>query len=216
MGAMRKNNASIIAIPVPVGAINPVDRRLATNSPIGMTGVLDPEMRARTGNQAACMVHLGDYAAKGKSGTVLDDLRQMWQLKRNHLSTAGQAHQLARFQASCPCPPMEVAIDDHIPGQLFSDVIDQIWGFSNMNHEVDYANAQTFETSGRLINTICFHTMQKFQNPANLRWEVTNLNTGHFGENGIYEGVKKIRCGFLDYFKNMDYAKAMAMGGLNI
>jgi len=36
----------------------------------------------------------------------------------------------------------------------------------------------------------------QFQNPANGRWEVTNLNTGHFGENGIYEGVKKIRCVF--------------------
>ena len=120
------------------------------------------------------------------------------------------------FEASCPCPPLPVALDDNIPGQLLSDMIDQIWGFSNMNDEVDYANAQTFETSGQPIDTICFHTMQKFQIPANLRWEVTNLNIGRFGKNGIYEGVKKIRCGFLDYITNMDYAKAMAMGGLNI
>lgn len=216
LGTMRKNNASIICVPVPVGAINPVDRRLATNNPISLTGVLDPNTRAKTGQQSACMVHMGDYAAKGKSGTVLDDLRQMWMLKRNHLSNQGNAHQLARFQATCPCPPPPVTLDHHIPGQLLSDIVDQIFGFSEMNHEVDYANAQTFETSARLINTMCFHTMQKFQNPANLRWEVTNLNTGHFGENGIYEGVKKIRCGFLDYFKDMNYAKAMAMGGLNI
>ena len=217
MGTMRRNNASIIAVPVPVGAINPVDRRLATNNPISLTGVLDPTMRAQTGNQAACMVHLGDYAIKGKSGTVLEDLRQMWRLKRIHVGSQKDGEtRLLQFQNTCPCPPLPVHIDHHIPGQLFSDIIDQLFQFGNMNHEVDYANAQTFETSGRLINTICFHTMQKFQNPSNLRWEVTNLNTGHFGENGIYEGVKKIRCGYLDYFKDMNYAKAMAMGGLNI
>jgi hypothetical protein len=51
--------------------------------------------------------------------------------------------------------------------------------------------------------------MQKFLNTKSMRWEVTNLNTGHFGENGIYEGVKKIRCGYLDYFKDMEYQKAM-------
>ena len=33
--------------------------------------------------------------------------------------------------------------------------------------------------------------------------------SGHFGENGIYEGVKKIRSGYLDYFKEMDYQKSM-------
>ena len=214
MGTMHRNNASIICIPVPVGAINPVDKRLQTMNPISVTGVLDPNMRENTGHHGACMVHLGDYAFKGKSSGALDDLRQMWETKRSSMTT--NAAELVRFERACPCPPIGPEIDHQIPGQLFSDIIDQIWGFSKMNHEVDYANSNSFETSGRLINTICFHTMQKFQNPSNLRWEVTNLNTGHFGENGIYEGVKKIRCGFLDYFKNMDYAKAMTMGGLNI
>jgi hypothetical protein len=90
------------------------------------------------------------------------------------------------------------------------------WGFDKLNNIVDIESANTFETRGNLINTICFHTMQKFCNPKNNRWEVTNLNTGHFGENGIYEGVKKIRCGYIDYFKEMDYQKSMAMGGMCI
>ena len=98
----------------------------------------------------------------------------------------------------------------------FTSMFNSIWGFNKLNSWVDIESANTFETSGNLINTMCFHTMQKFQNPSNKRWEVTNLNTGHFGENGIYEGVKRIRCGFIDYFKEMDYQKSMAMGGMNI
>ena len=98
----------------------------------------------------------------------------------------------------------------------FELMFNETWGFDKLNNWVDIESANTFETSGNLINTMCFHTMQKFQNPSNKRWEVTNLNTGHFGENGIYEGVKRIRWGFVDYFKEMDYQKSMAMGGMNI
>jgi len=94
-------------------------------------------------------------------------------------------------------------------GTALSAAFDQIWGFGHMNHEVDYDNQGVYQTASRTINTTCFHTMQKFLNPTSHRWEVTNLNTGHFGENGIYEGVKKIRCGYLDYFKDMEYQKAM-------
>ena len=166
MATMRRNNASIICIPVPVGAINPVDHRLQTNNPISVTGVLDPNMRENTGQQAACAVHIGDYAIKGQSNTVLSDLRQMWSLKRDHITNmnnANAANQLQRFQTSCPQPPVPGPLSGQIPGQTFSDVVDQLWGFGNMNHEVDYAHSKTFETSGRLINTVCFHTMQKVQ-----------------------------------------------------
>ena len=89
-----------------------------------------------------------------------------------------------------------------------------VFGFHEMNQAIDYEMSGHYETANNVINTFCFHTMQKFHNKKHDKWVVTNLNTGHFGENGIYEGVKQIRCGYLSYFKEMNYQQAMAMGGL--
>lgn len=226
IGTMRQNSASIIAMPVPVGAISPFDHRLQMNNPVSLTGSLDPNVRELTGRQDACKVHIGDYESEGTTSNTLRELRALWKAKAISMSSDANrntlpVNRLAWDPDNIPCPP-DPDTDDRYNkhygcgGQVLSDIYDAIWGFSGMNHSVDYQNSGSFETSARLINTICFHTMQKFQNPQNMRWEVTNLNTGHFGENGIYEGVKKIRCGFLDYFKEMNYQKAMAMGGQNI
>ena len=105
MGTMRRNGASIIAFPVPVGAINPVDRRLQTCNPISLTGCLDPITRENTGQSGACKVHMGDYAERGDSRTVLDDLRQMWHMKNDHLARHDAAAATA-FEANHPLPPV--------------------------------------------------------------------------------------------------------------
>lgn len=228
IGTMRMNSASIIAMPVPVGAISPFDHRLVMNNPISITGSLDPNVRELTGRQDACKVHIGDYESNGSTYETLKELHSMWTTKHQHLTARSQQamgaaakQRLGNYVKANPAPPKPQDSDTYSKhlacgGQVLSDIYDAIWNFSGMNHAVDYQNSGSFETSARLINTMCFHTMQKFQNPQNMRWEVSNLNTGHFGENGIYEGVKKIRCGFLDYFKEMNYQKAMAMGGHNI
>jgi len=229
IGTMRRHNASIIALPVPVGAISPLDHRLRMNNPISLTGSLDPNVRQLTGRQDACCVHIGNYETDGTSFNILKELHDLYEHKIQHLNSPlvnpagpGSMNKFKKHNKPVPDPSKDDrfkwASNDNngCGGQILSDIYDAIWNFSGMNHSVDYQNSGSFETSARLINIMCFHTMQKFQNPHNLRWEVTNLNTGHFGENGIYEGVKKIRCGFLDYFKQMDYQKAMAMGGQNI
>jgi hypothetical protein len=200
LGTMQQHRASIICLPVPVGAINPHDKRLNTNNPISLTGRLNPHTREMAGQQDAHHVHIGDYMCDSRGPDISRHMQDAYHLAHGKMSTLG------------PHTPAA----DQLCGQDYSHVYDQIFGFSGMNHEVDYENSRTYETSARLINTMCFHTMQKFRNPKTNRWEVTNLNTGHFGENGIYEGVKKIRCGFIEYFKEMEYQKAMAFGGLGI
>jgi len=203
-GTMKKYEASIIVVPVPIGAVNPIDKRLNLNNPISLTGSLDPITRESAGKQKAHNVHIGDYEKDGVTKSILYDLRLRYD-------------ENAGFMNGSPAPYVPHEDSDSSPsGQFYSDAYSALFGFHEMNHSVDYENSRTYETSARLINTTCFHTMQKFQNPMNGRWEVTNLNTGHFGENGVYEGVKRIRCGYLDYFKQMDYQKSMAMGGLGI
>jgi hypothetical protein len=66
--------------------------------------------------------------------------------------------------------------------------------------------------------------MQRFPHPKTGEWRVSNLNTGphffdttdyvsgHFGANGVYEGAKKVRCGFLTYANGVNYAEALSVG----
>ena len=71
--------------------------------------------------------------------------------------------------------------------------------------------------------------MQRFPMPRTGEWRVTNLNTGdaalwrrgfcthfcrtgHFGADGVYEGAKKVRCGFLTYANSVNYSQALSVG----
>ena len=43
---------------------------------------------------------------------------------------------------------------------LSEEMFRHLFGNNELNHAVDYANCNTYENSSRLINTLCFHTMQ--------------------------------------------------------
>ena len=192
MGTMQRHDASIICLPIPLGSMDPASHRLSMNNPISLNSKLiehSEKFGQNTSNVKIGMVSCAqpEYLCE----TNYTNLEKHYETHMN--------------------PDNATAISND-----FAAMFNSKWGFDKLNSWVDIESANTFETSGNLINTMCFHTMQKFQNPSNKRWEVTNLNTGHFGENGIYEGVKRIRCGFIDYFKEMDYQKSMAMGGMNI
>lgn len=202
LDAMAINDASIICFPVPVGSVNPDDRRLNMTNPISLTGELDPIKQSCSSHSNRGCVHIGDY--QEHQCEVQNNLVQMYEAWA--AATVTSAYGDAR-----PCKFKRAHA-----GSVMSKAYNQLFGFGQVNHSVDYENSNTFENAARLINLICFHTMQKHVNPHNGRWEVTNLNTGHFGENGIYEGCKRIRCGFLDIFKEMNYQKSMAMGGLDL
>lgn len=185
LGTMAKYDASIIALPVPVGAVNPTDKRLQLNNPISLTGVLDPGMRQMTGRSRAACVNIGDYEVQGKSRRAVSELADMWRREHNGAAAvppaiggmpAAQPPGVA--PANNPMPYVNPNRDRDLSGQTYSDIYAALFGFHSMNHDVDYENSKTFETASRLINTMCFHTMQKFRNPLNNRWEVTNLNTG--------------------------------------
>ena len=55
-------------------------------------------------------------------------------------------------------------VDDHGVEQngktLSSEMAARLFANNRLNHAVDYANCNTYESSSRLINTMCFHTMQ--------------------------------------------------------
>ena len=194
MGTMQTHDASIICLPIPLGSMDPASHRLSMNNPISLNSKLIEHSEK-----------FGQNTSNVKIGMV--SCEQPEYLENDTTQSTLNTHYKNTFLDA-------KASAEH--SREFTRMFNDVWGFDKLNNWVDIESANTFETSGNLINTMCFHTMQKFQNPSNKRWEVTNLNTGHFGENGIYEGVKRIRCGFIDYFKEMDYQKSMAMGGMNI
>lgn len=201
MGVMQREDADIICLPIPIGSMDASSHRLNMNNPVSLnnslaehTGKFGTSMRGVNISMISSQYpsYLDAGSVVGRSAAQVQLLAAMF----------GRLHEDDRQYKA-------------VVGKM-NNALMKGWAFDKLNNIVDIESANTFETNGNLINTICFHTMQKFRNPKNNRWEVTNLNTGHFGENGIYEGVKKIRCGFIDYFKEMDYQKSMAMGGMCI
>ena len=171
LGTMAKYDASIIALPVPIGAMNPTDHRLNLNNPISLTGVLDPGMRQMTGRSRAACVNIGDYEIQNKSRRVVSELADMWDKEHGIVPPNIAGVRGARGVAAAnPRPYANPDRDRDLSGQTYSDMYSALFGFHSMNHDVDYENSKTFETASRLINTMCFHTMQKFRNPLNNRY----------------------------------------------
>ena len=201
MGVMQREDADIICLPIPIGSMDASSHRLNMNNPVSLNNSLAE--------------HTGKFGTSMR-GVNISMISSQYPSYLDAGSVVGRSAAQVQLLAG-----MFVRL--HEDDRHYKAVVGEMnnalmtgWAFDKLNNIVDIESANTFETNGNLINTICFHTMQKFRNPKNNRWEVTNLNTGHFGENGIYEGVKKIRCGFIDYFKEMDYQKSMAMGGMCI
>ena len=202
MGVMQEKEADIICVPIPLGSMDPSSHRLSMNNPVSLNNTLAEHSAKFSNSTRDVKIHMVSL----EYPSYIENVQVVGR------SRADVNKLIEAFKKIC-------SRDDSVrqsSRKKLNDRIMDAWGFKNLNNPVDIESANTFETSGNLINTICFHTMQKFRNAKNNRWEVTNLNTGHFGENGIYEGVKKIRCGFIDYFKEMDYQKSMAMGGMCI
>jgi hypothetical protein len=217
---MMLHNASLICLPVPVGAMNPSDHRPRINNPLSLTGFLDPTMREASGHTGSgAGVHIGDYVEDGTSRQTLRLLDGLYQsrLKAEYPLGATPADR-TRFEYTYPRPLQSedtgrVTADT---GAQFSSIFNELFRFSQMNHESDYEAIGLYEVSGRQINTVTFQGMQHTRDPHNNSWRVTQTNSGHFGPDGIYEGARKICTGRLEPFKEMNYQSATSNGMLSV
>jgi hypothetical protein len=148
---MRNRTASILCMPVPIGAVSLPDNKLQMDNPISLSGRLPTGLKelVPSGDTAG---NIGDYLETGRSEALSLELAEMWQKKYESLSPEKQQ----RFSKSNPCP----LITRHsvTKGAEWSEQLSQLWNFHGMNHDADYGTKQTFDTSSTLINTICFHT----------------------------------------------------------
>jgi len=193
ISCMRDNVADIVCYPIPLGSMDPKTNRCILNTPISLTGV-PPKDIPNCGE--GCMT-LGDFSSQHK-----DMLRRCRQEKQQYDQQVQRAQAAMRYQVPNPWDPFEVSESSESDILSLSAEINNYYAFSEMNTstEIDMAE-KTFDQAGNVVNTVCFHTMQRHRNTKSNCWETSNLNTGHFGEKGIYEGVKKIRCGFLSYYE---------------
>ena len=140
LGTMAKYRASIICLPVPVGAIDPVDKRLQMNNPISLTGVLDPSMRAAAGRESAACVNIGDYELLHKTRDAYAKLASMWDNQNKNYG----APEMANMEAPVliegpdpnprPCYCHEGEPEQPLSGQVYSDMYSELFGFHTMNH----------------------------------------------------------------------------------
>jgi hypothetical protein len=223
IGTMTSNEASILVLPVPVGAILAESDQCTLQNVISLTGQPIDSPVTGTGHYD---VGLGaDYeqnmevareSLQNSIDQAIDKRNQQNNAEGNQAqATAPRTNRLPFYQVTSSSPSQKAV--DVIMSKFNND-----YNFKAMNTENDYLMDEHYETSNAVINTITFRTMQKFNesmyesiyNPFtgtknDTKWHISNLNCGHFGENGIYEGVKKIRCGYLSYFKEMDYQKQL-------
>jgi hypothetical protein len=151
LATMKNHNASIICVPVPVGAISLPDHKLQMDNPISLTGRLPTGLRelVPSGENAG---NIGDYLDTGRTEAISLELAEMWQKKYDAMPQLDRQ----KFTDRNPCPL--IARHLSMNGQEWSSQLSQMWKFGEMNHEADYGSKQTFETSSTLINTMCFHT----------------------------------------------------------
>lgn len=114
-----------------MGALDPFDHRLNLQNPISLTGSLDPNMIMDAGRQSTHKVDIGDYRSNTK--TLLEQI---------HGSNS----------------TVDVGDGVDIPQGALSLLFNKLYGMDTLNEATDYKNCRTYETSCRLINTICFHT----------------------------------------------------------
>tara|TARA_B100000902_G_scaffold51589_1_gene58316 strand:- start:17 stop:232 length:216 start_codon:yes stop_codon:yes gene_type:complete len=57
----------------------------------------------------------------------------MWDMKANSFNDAGKR---AQWLQENPKPPAPVGAHQEVPGQVLSDVFDDLFSFGGMNHEV--------------------------------------------------------------------------------
>jgi len=87
---------------------------------------------------------------------------------------------------------------EHYPGASFYAMT---FGMNNsnqtFNQEYVYAEMNT-------QNTICFQGHQTMFNPAENKWDMTIVNTGHFGDR-IYSGCGRVRRGQMKFLEPVSY-----------
>lgn len=194
IGTMNENRASIIVLPLPVGTMLSNSDQSTLQNVLSLTG--KPIDSPVTGK--------GHYDV-GLGNDYEDNMDEAYENAQ-------------RVYPGVPVYQVQRAGNQKRIDRIM-DHFNHDYNFSGMNTENDYEMDEHYETSNAVINTMTFRTMQKFnrslylttgrgQNHKN-EFVVSNLNCGHFGENGVYEGVKRIRCGYLSYFKEMNYQKQL-------
>jgi len=146
---MRQDGASIICLPVPIGAMSVPDYRLQVNNPISLTGRLVPGVAEQL--QGDARADIGDYCRDGYTASTIGTLRGI----HGRISGGAESATPGPSISDTQQPPL---ITGTIGGGDWSDQINKLWKFDQMNHEADHATQNTFETTSSIINTLCFHT----------------------------------------------------------
>jgi hypothetical protein len=87
---------------------------------------------------------------------------------------------------------------EHYPG---ASVYSFLWGMSNQTQTLQQEYTYAEYNSN---NTLCFQGHQQMYDPESKKFDLTTVNTGHFGDR-IYAGCGKVRRGHMKYLEPVSY-----------
>jgi hypothetical protein len=184
--AFRDNHASILAIPVPIGAIDIEDNSWSMRNPIDLSNSLDTRFSAYLGENCEDRVDIGDYSNNVQN--TFDAMYARW----TYLPTDQRA------KVSQPVVPDYPRIygTTHEPGRAWSARVAKTFGFDNSNPMAAIAAADSdFHKSAFIRNTLVHMGGHRIFNDKKKVWDPALENTGHFGAANDRRGTLRLRNG---------------------
>jgi len=184
--AFRDNHASILAIPVPVGAIDIEDNSWSMRNPIDLSNALDSRFSTYLGENCEDRVDIGDYMLNAQN--TFDAMHARW----TYLPPAEQA------KVNRPVVPDYPAIwpNDDKPGHAWSARIAKAFGFDNSNPMAAIAAADSdFHKSAFIRNSLIHMGGHRLFDDKKKMWRDALENTGHFGSACDRRGTLRLRNG---------------------
>lgn len=181
---MRANVASIIALPVPIGAIDLEDNTLAVENPVDLSGNMDQRFLEYLGDHCNGRVDIGDYC--------LHSERTYRMLMKRYDTLSDDDKRLHR----APEVPNYRLILGNEPGKHVTKQTATEFGFNSTNAPAAIAAADAdFHKSNLVVNTLVHCGGHRFFDDQTHMWREDIVNTGHFGDCNDVPGTLALRNG---------------------
>ncbi len=167
----RRHGASLIAIPVPVGALCLEDKVSNINNPISITGEVPGIFQEYIQPGALDTAHIGSWMYQ--TAEIQDAIN----LRRR---IAGQGD-------------VTLPIYNGGAGHRISRAASKEFGFGRMNTtEKEQEADKSYHESNLASNVMLYRASQQLRNPISGQWETNIINSGHFSGCGQYMGALEL------------------------
>ena len=168
----RRHGASLVAVPVPVGALDLEDKVSNINNPISITGEVPSIFSEYIQPGALDTAHIGTWMHQTQ------EMQDAINLRRD---IAGVS------------PRIILPVYQPGAGHRISKAASVEFGFARMNSsEAERTADQSYHESNLASNVMLYRASHQLRNPISGQWETNIINSGHFSGCGQYMGALEL------------------------